>query len=141
VRCGKRKYSFREDPDGDLLTYLYEKHPWANKIVTIPYKVKAFEIHFILNMAILLKWKPELIMNGNTIMCMKIQNLVFLDSVSFFPCALRKLPEAFVLTASKSWLRHYFNTEENLDYIGPIPSVSYYGVNEMGVEHRSDYLA
>jgi len=26
---------------------------------------------------------------------------------------------------------HFFNTEENLDYVGPIPDASYYGVNEM----------
>ena len=64
-------------------------------------------------------------------MCMKMENLVFLDSVSFLPCSLRKLPEAFVLTARKSWYPHYFNTEENQDYVGTIPDVSYYGVNEM----------
>jgi hypothetical protein len=32
-----------------------------------------------------------------------MEHLVFLDSVSFLPCALRKLPEAFGLTAAKSW--------------------------------------
>ena len=35
-------------------------------------------------------------------MCMKMQHLVFLDSVSFQPFPLRKLPGAFGLTASKS---------------------------------------
>jgi len=57
--------------------------------------------------------------------------LVFLDSVFFLPCSLRKLPEAFDITASKSWYPHYFNTEENLDYVGPIPDALYYGANEM----------
>ena len=36
-------------------------------------------------------------------MCMKVELLVFLDSVSFLPCAVRNLPEAYGLTASKSW--------------------------------------
>jgi len=58
-------------------------------------------------------------------MCMKMEHLVFLDSVSFLLCSLRKLPEAFGLTASKSWYPHYFNTEENLECVGPIPDVSY----------------
>ena len=31
---------------------------------------------------------------------MMMEHLVFLDSVSFLPCPLRKLPEAFGLTAS-----------------------------------------
>jgi len=48
--------------------------------------------------------------------------LVFLDSVSFL-CALRKLPEAFGLRATKSWYPHYFNTEGNLDYVGPSPDI------------------
>jgi len=79
----------------------------------------------------MLKWKPELIMSGLKIMCMKMEQLVFLDSVSFLPCALRKLPEALGLSASKSWYPHYFNTEENLNYIGPIHDISYYAVDEM----------
>ena len=60
-------------------------------------------------------------MNGLEIICMKIAQLLFLDSVSFLPCPLRKQPNAFGLTASKSWYPHYFNTKENLNYIGPIP--------------------
>ena len=47
-------------------------------------------------------WKPELIMNGLKTMCMKMEHLVFLDSVSFHLCPLRKLPKAFGLTACKS---------------------------------------
>jgi len=52
------------------------------------------------------------------------EDLVFLDSVSFLPCSLRKLPEIFGLMATKSLYPHYFNTEENLYYKGPIPDVS-----------------
>jgi len=88
----------------------------------------------------MLKWKPELIMSGLKIMCMKMEHLVFLDSVSFLPCALRKLPEAFGLSAYKSWYPHYFNTVENLNYVGPIPDISYYGANEMREEERREFL-
>jgi len=79
-------------------------------------------------------------MNGLKITYMKLEHLVFLDSVSFIPCLLRKLPEANGLTASKSWYPHYYNTEEKLDYIGPI-HVSYYGVNEMSQEEGREFLA
>jgi len=81
------------------------------------------------------KWKPELITNGLKIISMKMEHLVFLDSVSFLQCALRKLPEAFGLQAYKSWYPHYFNTEENLDYVGPMPDIEYYGADEMGREN------
>jgi len=72
---------------------------------------------------------------------MKMEHLVFLDSVSFLPCALRKLPEAFGLSASKSWYPHYFNTRENLNYVGHIPDMEFYGVNEMREEERKEFLA
>jgi len=51
------------------------------------------------------------------------------------------LPEAYGLSTSKSWHPHYFNTKSSLDYIGPIPDIKYYGVNEMGEEERRDFLA
>jgi len=73
-------------------------------------------------------------MNGLKIMCMKMDGAFgILESVSLLQCPLRKLPDAFGFTASKMWYIH-FNTQENLNYIGPIPFVSYYSVNEMGEE-------
>jgi len=131
VRCGQRKHSFWDDPVGELLLYIRQPRLWANKIVAIAHNAKAFELNFILNRAIMLKWKPELIMSGLKVMCVKMEHLVFLDSVSYLPCALRKLPEAFGLSASKSWYPHYFNTRENLNNIGPIPDMMYYGVDKM----------
>jgi len=71
---------------------------------------------------------------------MKIEHLVFLDSLSFLPCPLRKRPKAYGLTASKSWYPHYFSTEENVDCVGTIPDTTYYGVNGMGEEERSEFV-
>jgi len=64
VRCGKRKPSFWKDFVGDLLSYLTELHPWANKIVAIAHRTKALDINFILNRVIQLKLEPEITMNG-----------------------------------------------------------------------------
>jgi len=64
ARCGKRRHSFFEDPVGDLLSYLCEPRPWCKKVVAIPHNAKAFDSQFILNRATLLKWIPELILNG-----------------------------------------------------------------------------
>ena len=89
MRCGQRKHSFWDDTVRDLLTYLCKPRPWTIKIFAIAHKAKAFDVQFILNRAIMLKWKLEPIMNGLKIMCMKMEHLVFLDSVSFLPCALR----------------------------------------------------
>jgi len=122
------KYSFWDDPVGYMLTYLCKPRLWAKKIVAIAHNAKAFDLHFIHNRAIILKWKPELIVSGLKIICMKMEHLVFLDSVYFLPCALRKLPEAFGLSASMLWYPHYFNTRENFNYVGPILDMAYYAV-------------
>jgi len=110
-----------------MLSYLCEPRPWAKQIFAIAHNVKALLLHLFLNRAILLKWQPELTLNRLKVMCMKMQHMVFLDSVYFLPRSLRKLPEASGLTASKSYYPHYFKTEANLDNIDPSPDISNYG--------------
>jgi hypothetical protein len=76
------------------------------------------------------------------IMCMRVcEYLLFLDSISFLPFALRKLPKAFGLTVAKSCYSRYFNTRANIDYVGKIQDISYYGVDEMSASERSDFVA
>jgi hypothetical protein len=110
-----------DDPVGDLLTYLCRPQQWANKIVAIAHNTKDFDLHFILSD--INKWQHELIMKGQKVLCMRMEHLLFLNSVTFLPMALRNLPEAFGLTASKSWYPHYFNTKANMDYVGRIPGI------------------
>jgi hypothetical protein len=111
----ERKNSFWEDPVGDMLDYLRESSPWCNQIIGIAHNTKMFVLHFILNRAILLKWRPELIMSGQKILCMSFEHMKFFDSICFLPFPLRKLSSAFRLTASKSWYPHYFKKMENLE--------------------------
>ena len=69
-----------------------------------------------------------------------MEHLLFLDSSSYLPMPLRKLPEAFGLTVTKSWYPHYFNTKENLDYVGPMPDTAYFGADEMKELERREFL-
>ena len=55
--------------------------------------------------------------------------------------ALRKLPEAFGLSATKSLYPHLFNTRANLNYVGSIPDMAQYGVAEMGESEREEYTS
>ena len=79
-------------------------------------------------------------MSGEKIILMRMEHMKFIDSISFPPIPLRKLSSAFGLTASKGWYPHYFNTHENLDYVGLIPDTSYYGIDEMSAGERTEYL-
>jgi len=103
VRSGRTIHAFWDDPLGDLLTYLCKQRSWCEKVIAIAHNAKGFDAHFILDRAIFLKWAPKLILNGQKIFCMTIEHLSLLDSISFLPMALRKLPEAFGLNGSKSW--------------------------------------
>jgi len=71
---------------------------------------------------------------------MKIEHMLFIDSVSYLLMPLRKLPEAVGLQVNKSWYPHYFNTSTNLNYVGPIPDVLYFGVDEMGISERREFM-
>ena len=101
VRCGRIRRSFYDDLVGDFLSYLCEPRPWCNKVVALTHNAKAFDTQFILKRAILLKWNPQFILTGLKIIRMKMQNIYFLDSVSYLPMPLRKLPEAFGLSTQK----------------------------------------
>ena len=71
---------------------------------------------------------------------MKIQHMLFIDRFSYLPMPLRNLPEAFGLDATKSWFHHYFNKNTKLDYVGPIPDVTHFGVDEMSVSERKEFM-
>ena len=79
-------------------------------------------------------------MSGQKIILMKMEHLKFIDSISFLPFPLCKLSSAFGLTEAKGWYPHYFNTQENLDYVGLIPDPSYYGIDEMSAGERREFL-
>ena len=110
-RCGPRIHSFWEDPVGDLLSHLCEPRQCCDRVIANAHNARGVDAQFILDRAIVLKWTPELIMNGQKIICMKINHVKFLDSISFMPMALGKLPEAFGLSATKSWYPHLFKLE------------------------------
>ena len=57
------------------------------------------------------------------------------------PMALRKLSEAFGLSATKSWYPHLFNNRANMHYVGSIPDMSQYGVAEMSESKREEFTS
>jgi hypothetical protein len=79
ARRGKRQHAFTDDPVGDMLNYLCEQRPWVKQIVPIAHNAKAFDLQFILDRVVSLKWRPEIIMNGQKIMCMTVEHVKFID--------------------------------------------------------------
>ena len=66
----------------------------------------------------------------------------FIDSLNFIPMALARFPKTFGQDElCKGYFPHYFNKDENQDYVGPIPCQDDYGVNYMKPEAREKFMA
>lgn len=78
---------------------------------------------------------PYTIMDGSkiTFMSLKKPNIRFVDSMKFFMTSLTKLPKmmGFSGEMAKGDFPHAFNTLENQSYVGEIPDLKYFGVDEI----------
>jgi len=85
---------------------------------------------------------PELlIMNWQKVMCLKVENITWLDSLNYLAMSLRKLPDAFGLTPEKSWYPHLSNTDESFNYVRPDSDISYYDVHQMRESEKKKFLS
>jgi G:T-mismatch repair DNA endonuclease (very short patch repair protein) len=141
-QCGERKHSFwGGDCIEQFMNYLTRDRPFCDKIIAIAHNARAYDLMFILDYAVKSGWLPDLILNGAKILCMKMEHVTFLDSLNFLPMSLRNLPKAFGLpSVSKGHYPHFFNTLENLDYVGRYPECRFYGVDYMTEIERQEFL-
>ena len=66
----------------------------------------------------------------------------FIDSLNFIPMALAKFPKTFGQDElCKGYFPHFFNKDENQEYVGPMPCQDDYGVNYMKPEEREKFMA
>ena len=66
----------------------------------------------------------------------------FIDSLNFIPMALARFPKTFDQDElCKGYFPHFFNKDENQEYVGPIPCQDDYGVNYMKPEAREKFMA
>ena len=77
-------------------------------------------------------------MNGAKIMELSVNDpeIRFIDSSNFLPMPLSKFPKTFGLTELTP---HFFNTEANQHYVGPIPDAKYYDPDGMKPEAREAF--
>ena len=65
----------------------------------------------------------------------------FIDSLNFIPMALAKFPKTFGQDElCKGYFPHFFNKDENQDYVGPIPCQDDYGVNYKKPAEREAFM-
>lgn len=84
--------------------------------------------------------EPSVIPNGTKIMSITYRCVKIIDSYSFLPVGLDKLPKMFgIEELKKGYFPHEFNRPENFDYIGPYPSKETYGYRFFSEEKMKDF--
>ena len=84
----------------------------------------------------------EVISSGLKLLRIKVANVTFVDSLSFFHAPLAALPKAFGLgDVKKGTFPHFFNKSENWNYRGDIPALEYFGIDYMKPEAANDLEA
>ena len=87
---------------------------------------------------------PEVIMRGAKILTLNVPvyNIMFVDSLCFIPISLANFPKTLGLNElSKGYFPHYFNTDGNQNYEGPLPDASYYSPDGMSPGDRTKFYA
>jgi hypothetical protein len=79
-------------------------------------------------------------MEGIKTFSMVVENFQFSDSLNFLPMGLKSMPKSFDLTCKKAYYPHFFNTAENLDYVGSYPEPEYYGADYMSGDERAQFV-
>jgi hypothetical protein len=105
----------------------------------ISHNSRGYDAQFLLRGVLELKWVPQLIKDGTKILSMVVENFHYLDSLNFLPMSLKSMPKSIDLTFKKGYYSHFFNTAENLDYVGSYPEPEYYGADMSGYE-RAQFL-
>ena len=110
----------------------------------IAHYAKAFDSQFMLQYCINQGGlNPDVICNGTKIMYLEIKTLKLkiIDSFNFVAEPLSSFPKTFGLTElCKGYFPHLFNTEENKNYIGPIPDEKFYGYNRMKTDACAAFI-
>lgn len=144
ANCGRREFVFQDEPIREFLDFLLTDRPKFKKIVVISHYGSAFDMQFVFKYLVEMKKyrvKPTVIMRGSKIITMKFLHLKFLDSFNYFHLPLSALPKAYGFEdVSKGYFPHSFNTQENKDYVGPMPEMETYGPDTMKTAEREKFV-
>ena len=124
--------------------------PKHDKSIVIAHNFQGYDSYFIVKHLDQEAIPYDVIYNGAKCMTLTTKRkgkkqfaveIKFIDSLNFIPMPLAKFPKTFGLDElCKGYFPHYFNKDENQDYVGPIPCQEDYGANGMKPEAREKFL-
>ena len=124
---------------GQFLNYL-QSYPSKTELLIVAHNAKSFDGIFVLQEVIARKLKPELVLQGAKIICMKIGNWKFIDSLMFLPMPLSAMPKSFGLQElKKGYWPFLANKPEFYTYEGPLLDKEFYCVSGMKSKVAADF--
>ena len=138
--CDGETIFYSTDCITNFVLYLMEKAKEVDRakgnLIVFAHYAKGYDAQFILREIIAQKYKPEIICQGLKILHIKLGNIRFLDSISYLLQSLKSLPKTFGFKelVEKGEFPHNFALEENLEYIGKLPPIEAYGIDNMTPE-------
>ncbi|XP_075438335.1 uncharacterized protein LOC142477223 [Ascaphus truei] len=108
----------------------------------IAHNAGRYDSYFVVQQLLKEKIKIELLAQGGKLLCVTIPdlNIRFIDSLNFLPMKLSKLPQALGFTGSKGYFPHFFNTVQNQNYSGSMPSIEHYGPQYMMADEKTGFM-
>jgi len=110
-----------------FIDYLRQSEPFADKVSVISHNLRRYEAQFLLTRFLQLRLFQQLKIGGSNILSMVVNNLYFLDSLNYLPLSLKGMPKSFNFKWKKGYYHHFFNTANNLDYVGSHSELKFYG--------------
>lgn len=145
--CNERLFGIGYNCVKDFVNYLF--FDLAKKaletetfVYAFAHNAKGYDAHFILKEIYSMALdRVNLIMNGRKILKLYCENVIMIDSLSFFLLPLSKLPKAFGLEVSvkKGYFPHYFNQIQNWNYSGYIPDKEFFKPDMMKKEESEKF--
>jgi len=143
VRCGPNREIFKGpttiEEFGKWL-FVKNKGSKTNPVIAIAHNARGFDAQFLINYVAERGYRPKITPKGREIMQMEAGMVVVKDSLNFLPMSLAALPKAFGFEAKKGYFPHFFNTEANEDYDGPLPDHQHYGTSNMTEAARDKFF-
>ena len=112
--------------------------------IVVAHNYQGYDGYFIAQQLVENGIHYDSIYNGAKILTLKVTNwnIKFIDSLNFIPMPLAKFPKTFGQDElCKGYFPHFFNKDENQNYVGPIPCKDDYGVNFMKPQERDAFIA
>ena len=132
----------------DFCTWLFT--PQHHECIVIAHNFQGYDSYPILKFLNENAIPCTVIYNGTK--CMMLETMTkkshqfgirikFIDSLNFIPMALAKFPKTFAQPElCKGYFPHFFNKDENQEYVGPIPCQNDYGADSMKPEAREKFM-